>query len=422
MSILTVGVSHKSAPVPLLERLALDGLGAAKLGLALLDTEHVTEAVVLATCNRVEVYAAVDRFHGSVEDVSELLAAAAGGSRDDVVPHLYVHYDEAAVAHLFAVSAGLDSMVVGESQILGQVRAALQRGQEHGSVGPLLNGAFQQALRVGKRGHAETGIDQAGRSLVSAALGRLEAAGTSLAGAKALVVGAGAMAAIAAASLVRRGVTEVVVANRTPERAARLAASAGGRPVGIDVLASELATADVVVSCTGATGVVIGIDQVGPVLDRRDPQRPVGVVDLALPHDVDPVVATHPAVRYVGLATLAHDLADGETAADIEQVRRIVGEEVTGFLGARGAARATPTVWRYGPSPPRSSTPSWGGCWRGCPTSMRPPGPRSSRPCAGWRASCCTGRRRGSRSSPATPTACRTRRCCPSCSRCRRAP
>jgi len=344
MSILTVGASHKSAPVPLLERLALDGLGAAKLGLALLDTEHVTEAVVLATCNRVEVYAAVDRFHGSVEDVSELLAAAAGGSRDDVVPHLYVHYDEAAVAHLFAVSAGLDSMVVGESQILGQVRAALQRGQEHGSVGPLLNGAFQQALRVGKRGHAETGIDQAGRSLVSAALGRLEAAGTSLAGAKALVVGAGAMAAIAAASLVRRGVTEVVVANRTPERAARLAASAGGRPVGIDVLASELATADVVVSCTGATGVVIGIDQVGPVLDRRDPQRPVGVVDLALPHDVDPAVATHPAVRYVGLATLAHDLADGETAADIEQVRRIVGEEVTGFLGARGAARATPTV------------------------------------------------------------------------------
>ena len=344
MSILTVGASHKSAPVPLLERLALDGLGAAKLGLALLDTEHVTEAVVLATCNRVEVYAAVDRFHGSVEDVSELLAAAAGCSRDDVVPHLYVHYDEAAVAHLFAVSAGLDSMVVGESQILGQVRAALQRGQEHGSVGPLLNGAFQQALRVGKRGHAETGIDQAGRSLVSAALGRLEAAGTSLAGAKALVVGAGAMAAIAAASLVRRGVTEVVVANRTPERAARLAASAGGRPVGIDVLASELVTADVVVSCTGATGVVIGIDQVGPVLDRRDPQRPVGVVDLALPHDVDPAVATHPAVRYVGLATLAHDLADGETAADIEQVRRIVGEEVTGFLGARGAARATPTV------------------------------------------------------------------------------
>ena len=344
MSILTVGVSHKSAPVPLLERLALDGLGAAKLGLALLDTEHVTEAVVLATCNRVEVYAAVDRFHGSVEDVSELLAAAAGCSRDDVVPHLYVHYDEAAVAHLFAVSAGLDSMVVGESQILGQVRAALQRGQEHGSVGPLLNGAFQQALRVGKRGHAETGIDQAGRSLVSAAMGRLEAAGTSLAGAKALVVGAGAMAAIAAASLVRRGVTEVVVANRTPERAARLAASAGGRPIGIDVLADELATADVVVSCTGATGVVIGIDQVGPALDLRDPQRPVGVVDLALPHDVDPAVATHPAVRYVGLATLAHDLADGETAADIEQVRRIVGEEVTGFLGARGAARATPTV------------------------------------------------------------------------------
>jgi glutamyl-tRNA reductase len=148
MSILLVGVSHTSAPVSLLERMCLDPEQAAKLATAVSRSDFASEALVVATCNRLEVYAEVDRFHGSVEDISDQLAATAGGARDDVVPHLYVHYDEAAVAHLFALASGLDSMVVGESQILGQVRAALQRGQEQGTVGAVLNGAFQQALRV----------------------------------------------------------------------------------------------------------------------------------------------------------------------------------------------------------------------------------------------------------------------------------
>ncbi|MDQ3664645.1 MAG: glutamyl-tRNA reductase, partial [Actinomycetota bacterium] len=194
MSVLVVGISHQTAPVGLLERLALGSDRAGKLAQSVGGTEHVAEALVVATCNRVEVYADVDRFHGSVEDVSELLSSAAGGARADVIPHLYVHYDDAAIAHLFAVASGLDSMVVGESQILGQVRAALQRGQEQGSVGPVLNGAFQQALRVGKRGHAETGIDQAGPSAVTAALDRLAELGVDAKGSTAMVVGAGAMA------------------------------------------------------------------------------------------------------------------------------------------------------------------------------------------------------------------------------------
>ena len=143
MSALLVGISHKSAPVTVLERVALDEDGVHKLLSALLDTAHVSEAVVLSTCNRVEVYVEVDRFHGSVEDVSALLAEHAGALRAQVVPHLYVQYDEAAVAHLFSVAAGLDSMVVGESQILGQVRQGLHRAQEHGTVGPSLNALFQ---------------------------------------------------------------------------------------------------------------------------------------------------------------------------------------------------------------------------------------------------------------------------------------
>jgi len=344
MSVLIVGISHQTAPVALLERLALDADQAGKLAQSVAGSEHVAEALVVATCNRVEVYADVDRFHGSVEDVSELLSSVAGGARADVIPHLYVHYDDAAIAHLFAVAAGLDSMVVGESQILGQVRAALQRGQEQDSVGPVLNGAFQQALRVGKRGHAETGIDQAAPSAVTAALDRLAELGVDAKGATAMVVGAGAMAGLAVGQLSRRGAAQVVVVNRTPQRAERLAASVRGRAADLRDLPAELAAADLLVSCTGATGVVVSAEHVAAALSARSPERPLGIVDLALPHDVDPIVTRHPAVRHVGLAALATELADGETAKDVADVRRIVGEEVAAYVGARGAARVTPTV------------------------------------------------------------------------------
>ena len=173
MSVLVVGISHKTAPVALLERVALDNDGVVKLLTDVIACEHVTEATVIATCNRLEIYADVDRFHGSVEDVSRLLVERAEGSTEAILPHLYVHYDDGAVSHLFNVASGLDSMVVGEGQILGQTRDALRLGQELGTVGPSLNLLFQQALRVAKRSHAETDIDRAAPSLVSAALARV---------------------------------------------------------------------------------------------------------------------------------------------------------------------------------------------------------------------------------------------------------
>jgi len=148
MSVLVVGVSHRTAPVALLERVALPPDGVEKLIHALQSTDHVQEAAVLATCNRIEIYTEVDRFPGSVEAICRALCDLAGQPVDEVIPHLYVHYDEAAVSHLFHVAAGLDSMVVGEGQVLGQAREALRLGQELGSVGPALNAAFQQALRV----------------------------------------------------------------------------------------------------------------------------------------------------------------------------------------------------------------------------------------------------------------------------------
>lgn len=345
MSVLVVGISHRTAPVEVLERVALDDESARKLSADLLDSEHVSEAIVVSTCNRVEVYVAVDRFHGSVEDVSQILAERAGTGRETVVRHLFVHYDEAAVAHLFRVAAGLDSMVVGESQILGQVRVALQRAQEQATAGTILNTLFQQALRVGKRGHAETGIDQAGRSVVTAALDHVErSTGAALAGARALVVGAGAMSGLAVATLTARGVTSISVANRTRERAERLVCGVSGRVVAWEDRSTALADVDVLISGTGSIGVVIEAGWVAAAVRRRPANSPYAVVDLALPHDVDPAVAQLEGVHHIGLATLVEHLGDGPVADDVRAVRAIVREEVSAFLSVRAAARVTPTV------------------------------------------------------------------------------
>ncbi|MGA9746529.1 MAG: glutamyl-tRNA reductase, partial [Nocardioides sp.] len=192
MSVLVVGVSHRTAPVSVLERLALDPAGVDKLVHSVSSSEHVTEVTVLSTCNRIEIYAEVDRFHGSVEAVSRMMCDLTDDRPEEVVPHLYVHYDDGAVAHLFQVASGLDSMVVGESQILGQTRAALRVGQELGTIGPALNTLFQQALRVGKRVHAETDIDRAAPSLVAVALDRAAAHVGGLEGRRVVVVGGGA--------------------------------------------------------------------------------------------------------------------------------------------------------------------------------------------------------------------------------------
>jgi glutamyl-tRNA reductase len=334
MSILVVGISHRSAPLALLERVVVDADGVAKLLDKVLASPHVSEATVVATCNRLEIYAAVDRFHGSVEDLSQGLLAPADDQTEQLLPHLYVHYDDGAVSHLFRVAAGLDSMAVGEAQILGQTREALRLGQEHGTVGPVLNTLFQQALRVGKRAHAETGIDRAAPTLVSAALDR---AGT-FTGGRVVVVGAGAMAGLAVATVVRRGAGEVVVVNRTTERAHRLADEYAVRSAPLSALKTELAGADLLVACAGAPGLLVTRD----MLAGRT--HPLAIVDLALPHDVDPDVADLPGVSLVTLSDLVDDLRDSEAGVEVDAVRTIVAGEVEAFLAARRQAGMAPTV------------------------------------------------------------------------------
>ncbi|WP_283139186.1 glutamyl-tRNA reductase [Rhizohabitans arisaemae] len=347
MSVLVVGISHRSAPVALLERVAVTGDDLIKLLHEVHEETHVAEAMVVSTCNRVEIYAEVDRFHGALSGISRLLAAYSGLPLDQLTRHLYVHYEDQAVQHLFSVAAGLDSMVLGEGQILGQVRQSLRLAQEQGTLGRSLNDLVQHALRVGKRAHAETDIDRVGASLVGVGLSLAERVLGPITGVRALVVGAGSMSALAATTLVRAGVTDIAVANRTYERAVRLAEAVGGRAIELARLEDELAHVDLVVSCTGAAGLVVTAETVA-ALTRA---KPLFLLDLALPHDVDPGVRTLPGVTLVDLETIQNGGAaltaagdDGSRNTAIAAVRRIVAEEVAGSLSAARVARVTPTV------------------------------------------------------------------------------
>jgi glutamyl-tRNA reductase len=345
MTVLVVGLSHRSAPVDVLERAAVAADDVPKLVVEMLRADHVSEAMLVSTCNRIEVYAVVDAFHGGLADVSAVLARHAGMALPELTEHVYVHYAGSAVQHMFAVASGLDSMVVGEAQILGQLREAYSAAAAAGTVGRVLHELAQQALRVGKRVHADTGIDTAGASVVSEALAdAAEALDGTLAGRRAVLVGAGAMGALAAAHLRRAGAAEVVVLNRSPERARRLAetTSAHGTPARagtLDALASELADADLLVACTGAVGVVVERDALPDRLTR-----PLAICDLGLPHDVDPAVATLQGVRLIDLATLQERLAGGPRGTAVARAQELVANEAQSYLAAQRSAEVTPTV------------------------------------------------------------------------------
>ena len=343
MSLLVVGLSHRSATVDLLERTAVADDDVAKLLALATATEHVDEAVVLATCNRLEVYADVRKFHGGVQELTDALVQRTGVPLDELADHLYVHYEDRAVQHLFEVASGLDSMVVGEQQILGQLRSALQTAREEATVGRTLGPLIEHALRAGKRAHAETGIDRAGRSLVSVALDLANRSLGGLGDRATALVGAGSMSALAATTLRRRGVGSLAVVNRTPANAQRLAQSVDATALPFEALTDVVADADLLVSCTGAVGTVISAEVVAEAMGRR-PQRPLFIIDLALPRDVDLATKTLPGVTVVDLESLRSVLEDAEVARDVEAARQIVTQEVGSHLSRQRAERVAPTV------------------------------------------------------------------------------
>jgi glutamyl-tRNA reductase len=366
--VLVVGLSHKSAPVATLERAAVSGDTLTKLLRDVMQAEPVAEAFVVSTCNRVEVYADVDRFHAGVTAICELLARHCGVPSHELTPHLYVHYEDRAVSHLLAVAAGLDSMVVGEDQILGQVRSAIKLAAEHGTAGRVLSELGQLALRTGKRARAETGIGRAGHSLLTAAVelaaARLDPARPStvspstvspstvspgpdaLAGRDVLIVGAGSMSALAAATAARGGAASIVVANRTRKHAERLAASVRTtvtRITGLAELPAAMAAADVLISCTGAAGPVITYDMVSAALEARQAPGSLVILDLAMPRDVEPAAASLPGVVLIGMDQLAEH-ATAIRDDDVAAVRAILEAELAAYQSAMDAARVAPTV------------------------------------------------------------------------------
>ena len=361
---LVVGLSHKSAPVAILERAAVSGDSLGKLLRDVAQAEPVAEVFVVSTCNRVEVYADVDRFHAAVTAICELLGRHCGVPAAELTGYLYVHYEDRAVSHLMAVACGLDSMVVGEGQILGQVRSAIKFAADQGTVGRVLSELGRLALRTGKRSRAETGIDRAGRSLLTVAIelaaqsmagptagesaagesaaGRIGA--EALAGRDVLIVGAGSMSALAAATATRSGARTIVVANRTRRHAERLAADVSATAAGLADLPAAMGAADVVISCTGATGQVITRDMVSAaVTARSDRPGPLVVLDLAMPRDVEPAAGGLPGVVLIGMDLLSgHGTA--ATDEDILAVRAIIEAELAAYHSAIEAARVAPTV------------------------------------------------------------------------------
>ncbi len=352
MSVLLFGVSHRSAPVSVLEQLSTDQADQDKIVERILQSSLITEAMVLSTCNRVEVYAVVEAFHGGLSVIGQVLSEHSGMSMADLTRYAYVRYSEAAVEHLFAVASGLDSAVIGEHQVLGQVRRAYATAEANRTVGRVLHELAQRALSVGKRVHSETALDAAGASVVSVALGMADIRLGGLTGRTAAVIGAGAMGALSAAHLARAGVRQVHVVNRSLPRGQRLARRIRelGVPAdaaGLEGLAGALAGADVVVSCTGAVRPVVSLADVHHALAaaRRDEAaQPLVICDLGMPRDVDPSVAGLPGVWVVDMDRVQREPSARAAAADAEAARHIVVTEVATYLAGQRMAEVTPTV------------------------------------------------------------------------------
>ena len=342
MSVVVIGLNHRTVPLELLERTTVAADALPKALHDLLSRPNVDEAVLVSTCNRTEVYAVAERFHGAFQDIRDFLCDVAGMAPEQLQPHLYSQHDAAAAAHLFSVAAGLESAVLGESEILGQVRTAWATAQAEGAAKSALNLLFRHALEVGKRARTETAIGRSTASVSHAAVEMVAERFGPLQDAKVLVVGAGEMSEGIVSALTGAGVGHVTVVNRTHERAVELAQRLAGRAVPFIELPAALADADVLLTSTGSGTVVVEAD----VVERAKAGRPLLVVDVAVPRDVDAAVADLPGVTLLDLDDLRDWAARGiaERAVEAARVRLIIAEEVVNYGEVVVARQAAPLV------------------------------------------------------------------------------
>ncbi|MEY4391827.1 MAG: glutamyl-tRNA reductase [Actinomycetota bacterium] len=344
MSIVVIGINHRTSPVNLLEKMTIADSAMPKALHSLSVRDDIREVVVLSTCNRTEVYAVAERFHGAYDDIRDFFCETSGLTSDEVTPHLFSQHDEAAISHLFEVAAGLDSAVLGEVEVIGQVRDAWERAMSEGVSRSSLNLLFRYALEVGKRARTETGISRSTASVSHAAVEMAHDILGSLEGKHVLVVGAGEMGEGVATALSRAGAGSVAVINRTASRGEALADKVGARLSQFDNLETEVSAADVIVSCTGSGSAVLTASMVRTA--RKGIDSPLLIVDIALPRDVEPAVGNIDGVTLRDLDHLKEWANRGmeKRAAEVNQVRAIVGEETERFVLEQAQRQAAPLI------------------------------------------------------------------------------
>ena len=345
MSIVVFGVNHRTGPLALLERVTIADDAIAKTVHGLMSRPNLREVVVLSTCNRTEVYAVAEKFHGAYGDLRDFFCDLGGFSADELIPHVYSQHDDAAISHLFEVASGLDSAVLGESEILGQVRIAWERSQREGGALSTLNLLFRHAIETGKRARTETSIGRHTASVSHAAVDMARESLGAIDGMTVLVVGAGDMGEGVTVALADSGVGQVLVTNRTIAKAQALADRVSGSVTEFYRLAESLVEADVVVTCTGAGSTVIDADMVKNAMLQR-PERPLFIVDIAVPRDVDSDVANIDAVTLLDLDNLRDWAARGQAqrATEALAVRDIIVQEIERFNMETTARQAAPLV------------------------------------------------------------------------------
>lgn len=345
MSVVVVGLNHRTVPLDVLERMTVSDARLPKALSDLQSLDSVGEAVILSTCMRTEIYVVADRFHAALGEIREFLSRLGFTAPEDFADHLYSYYEEGAVRHLFRVASGLDSAVLGESEILGQVKDSWQSARAEGAAGPVLGALFRHAVEVGKRARSETAISRGTTSVSQAAVAMAEERLGSLAGTRLLVLGAGDMGEGMVGALASKGVAEVLVANRTWDRAVALADQVGGRAVHLGELADSLVDIDVLLTSTGASSVLLEVGDLVPVMKRRD-GRPLLIVDVAVPRDVDPAVADLPSVTLLDMDDLrvfAEQGLEGRRR-EIVRVDEIVDAETERFLASATARELAPLI------------------------------------------------------------------------------
>jgi glutamyl-tRNA reductase len=340
MAVLALGISFRRAPIDLLERLAFTDDDLAKAYRHARELDGVDEAVVLSTCNRVEVYGSVESYHAGFLALKRLLTETRGVAEEQLADGLYAHWERDAIEHLFSVAGGLDSMVLGETQIQSQVREALRLADGEELAGTQLKGLFHAAARAGRRIRQETSLGAAPDAFVGRGAALAEEVLGSLAGRSVVVIGAGTMASLAVKHLRRRGVGPVRVLNRSIPHARALAERTQADHGDLDALPTALREADLVVSATGAAGVVVEAEVVRAA---RPSAAPLVLLDLAVPRDVDPDAGSLPGVTLLDVDAL-RDRGSAVEEDAIAQAREIVSEEVRRFVVRRRGDELAPLI------------------------------------------------------------------------------